>query len=155
VPLPVPVRRLGYRLAYRVLQVIWLVTRPRQRGVKCLLSHGGQILLVRHTYGDQGWDLPGGMVKRSEHPEATARREMDEELGVRPSEWIDLGLMRGSIDHRQDEIHLFGAELSSRAVTIDHGELHTAEWFAPTELPPLRSLGAQILRHALPPVDGS
>jgi 8-oxo-dGTP diphosphatase len=146
----VPVRRLGYRLAYRILQVVWLITRPSQTGVKCLLSHGDQILLVRHTYGDRGWDLPGGMVKRGEHPETTARREMEEELGVQPQRWTDLGLMIGSLDHRRDTIHLYGAELDAPALTIDPGELHVAQWFAPGQLPQMRPLGAQILRHALP-----
>jgi 8-oxo-dGTP pyrophosphatase MutT (NUDIX family) len=146
----VPARRLGYRLAYRILQVVWLITRPSQTGVKCLLSHGGRILLVRHTYGDQRWDLPGGMVKRGEPPEATARREMGEELGVDASDWVVLGRMEGSMDHRRDTIHLFTAELTDDAVTIDEGELHVAQWFEPGGLPaPLRPLGAQILRHTL------
>jgi 8-oxo-dGTP pyrophosphatase MutT (NUDIX family) len=149
VPLSVPLRRLGYRLAYRVLQVVWLVTRPSQRGVKCLLWHGGEILLVRHTYGDRGWDLPGGMVKRSEHPQDTARREMHEELGIRAPRWVDLGSVSTSIEHRHDTIHVFSTELLTPAVTIDRGELGAAQWFAPDELPPMRPLGAQVLR-ALP-----
>ncbi len=150
-----PVRRLGYRLAYRVLQVVWALTRPSQTGVKCLLSHGGSILLVRHTYGHRGWDLPGGMVKRGEDPESTARREMNEELGVQPPRWVDLGLMNGSLDHRHDTIHLFGAELAAPGVTLDEGELHVARWFAPGQLPDeMRPLGAQILRHALPRLEG-
>lgn len=144
------VRRLGYRLAYRVLQVVWLVTRPSQKGVKCLLWHGGEILLVRHTYGDRGWDLPGGMVKRGEHPEDTARREMHEELGIRAPQWADLGSVSTSIEHRHDTIHVFGAELVTPSVKIERSELDVAQWFAPGELPPMRPLGAQILHHALP-----
>jgi 8-oxo-dGTP pyrophosphatase MutT (NUDIX family) len=150
VPLSVSVRRLGYRLAYRVLQVVWLVTRPSQKGVKCLLWHGGEILLVRHTYGDRGWDLPGGMVKRGEHPEDTARREMHEELGIRAPQWADLGSVSTSIEHRHDTIHVFGAELVTPSVKIERSELDVAQWFAPGELPPMRPLGAQILHHALP-----
>jgi 8-oxo-dGTP pyrophosphatase MutT (NUDIX family) len=150
VPLSVTVRRLGYRFAYRALQVVWFVTRPSQNGVKCLLRHGGEILLVRHTYGARDWDLPGGMVKRGEDPEQTARREMYEELGVRPPRWAHLGSVSTSIEHRQDTIHLFGAELVTSAVEIDRGELDVAQWFSLGELPPMRPLGAQILRHALP-----
>ena len=149
-PLSVTVRRLGYRLAYRVLQVVWLVTRPSQKGVKCLLWHGGEILLVRHTYGDRGWDLPGGMVKRGEHPKDTARREMHEELGIRAPQWADLGSVSTSIEHRHDTIHVFGAELVTPSVKIERSELDVAQWFAPGELPPMRPLGAQILHHALP-----
>jgi 8-oxo-dGTP pyrophosphatase MutT (NUDIX family) len=150
VPLSVTVRRLGYRLAYRILQVVWLLTRPSQEGVKCLLWHRGEILLVRHTYGHRGWDLPGGMVKRGEPPEDTARREMQEELGIRAARWADLGSVNTSIDHRHDTIHLFGAELVTPSVTIERSELDVAQWFAPTALPPMRPLGAEILHHALP-----
>ena len=144
------VRRLGYRLAYRVLQVVWLVTRPSQQGVKCLLWHDGEILLVRHAYGARDWDLPGGMVKRGEHPQDTAAREMREELGIGAPRWADLGSVSTSIEHRRDTIHVFGAELVTASVTIDRAELDVAQWFAPSELPPMRPLGAQILHHALP-----
>jgi 8-oxo-dGTP pyrophosphatase MutT (NUDIX family) len=151
----VPVRRLGYRLAYRLLRVWWALTRPRVSGVKCLLRHDDRILLVRHTYGPRGWDLPGGMVKRGEDPQLTARREMGEELGVSAETWIDLGVMVGSHDHRHDTIHLYGAELSGPAITIDLGELSVAQWYAPAQLPAgMRPLGAEILRHVLPLVSG-
>ena len=150
VPLTVTVRRLGYRVAYRVLQVVWLVTRPRQKGVKCLVWHGGEILLVRHSYGARDWDLPGGMVKRGEHPQDTAAREMREELGIRAPRWADLGSVSTSMEHRRDTIHLFGAELVTPSLTIDRGELDVARWFAPGELPPMRPLAAQILQPARP-----
>ncbi len=143
-------KRTGYRVAYRVLQIFWLLTRPSQQGVKCLLWHGGRVLLVRHTYGSRGWDLPGGMVKRAEDPEQTARREMQEELGVAPPRWTDLGSVQASLEHRHDTIHIFGAELTTPTLTVDRAELGVAQWFAPGELPEMKPLGAQILAHALP-----
>jgi 8-oxo-dGTP pyrophosphatase MutT (NUDIX family) len=150
VPLSVFLRRLGYRLAYRLLQIFWLIAHPSQTGVKCLLSHGDQILLVRHAYGPRDWDLPGGMVRRGEDPAATARREMHEELGVQPPRWTELGSVHASLENRRDTIHVFGAELASPSLTVDPAELDVAQWFPPAELPPMRPLGAQILRHALP-----
>jgi 8-oxo-dGTP pyrophosphatase MutT (NUDIX family) len=151
-PLSVTVRRLGYRVAYRLLQVFWLITRPSQEGVKCLLCNGDRVLLVRHTYGPRGWDLPGGMVKRGEDPRDTARREMHEELGVGPAHWTDLGSVSASLEHRHDTIHIFGAELATPALRVDRTELEIAQWFARGELPPMRTLGEQILRHVLPRV---
>jgi 8-oxo-dGTP pyrophosphatase MutT (NUDIX family) len=155
VPPSVIVQRLGYRLAYRLLQVFWLIAHPSQSGVKCLLSHGGEILLVRHTYGPRDWDLPGGMVKRGEDPAATARREMREELGVQPPQWTDLGSVQASLENRHDTIHVFGAELTSPSLTVDRAELDVAQWFSPGELPPMRPLGGRILRHALPLATGA
>jgi 8-oxo-dGTP pyrophosphatase MutT (NUDIX family) len=131
----VTLRRFGYRLAFRILQVIWFVTRPQKHGVKCLLTDHDRILLVRHTYGRRSWDLPGGAIKRHEPPLSAARREMNEELGLEGAQWTELGELNGRVDHRHDTIHCFGAELSAPTLRLDHGELAVARWFPRTELP--------------------
>ena len=81
-PSTVPLKRLGYRVAFRGLQVRWAIQRPVTSGVKCLITDGDRVLLVRHTYGPRAWDIPGGRTKRGEDPLTTARREMEEELGL-------------------------------------------------------------------------
>src|SRR5437588_13105692 len=85
--LPIPLRRLGYKAAYAGLRAWWLVRHPRVSGVKCVLTQGDLVLLVRHTYGHRGWDLPGGSMKRGESPESAARREIGEELGLGIDDW--------------------------------------------------------------------
>ena len=135
VSLTVKLHRLGYRLAFRALQVIWFVTRPRKLGVKCVLTDRGRVLLVRHTYGSRAWDLPGGGVRRRESPLRAAHREMEEELGVDAAQWRPLGEIRGSVNHRRDTIHCFEAELRAPGLTLAQGELDAAGWFERTELP--------------------
>src|SRR5436305_8710278 len=76
--LPVPVRRLAYQGGYAGLRLYWLLTGPSTSGVKCVLTEGERVLLVRHTYGPREWDLPGGSIGAGESPEAAARREMNE-----------------------------------------------------------------------------
>jgi 8-oxo-dGTP pyrophosphatase MutT (NUDIX family) len=150
VKLPVPIRRLIYRCGYRVLQVVWFVWRPAKTGVKCLLTADDRILLVRHTYGRRRWDLPGGSVKRGEPPLQTARREMDEELGLGCAEWIKIGEIRGTFDHRRDTIHCFRAEIEPSArLKLDRGELDAAAWFARTDLP------ADLSPYVVPVVEGA
>ena len=129
------IRRLGYRLAYRGLQVFWFVARPHKEGVKCLVTDRDQVLLVRHTYGRRSWDVPGGSMKRRESPLTAAHREMVEELGLDGARWAEIGQIRGRADHRRDIIHCFRAELSAPALTLDHAELQTARWFPRAELP--------------------
>jgi len=140
---PVAARRLAYRSAYRVLTVSWLLRRPAKSGVKCLLVNQERILLVRHTYGYRGWDLPGGAIKRHEAPLTAARREMHEELGVEADGWISLGTVEGQFYHRRDTIHIFRVELPAPKITIDLGELAAASWFSGSDLPP--NLGPYVL----------
>ena len=147
--LPVPIRRVGYRAAYRILKVLWFVWRPRVRGVKCLLTADDQLLLVRHTYGRRSWDLPGGAIKRRERPIEAAQREMEEELGLGSETWNEIGQLRGRVDHRQDTIYCFHAELSKPGITPDHGELETVRWFARGDLPAdLSPYVRPVLSHA-------
>ena len=129
------VRRLGYRLAFRGLQVFWFVARPRKEGVKCLVTDGDRVLLVRHTYGRRSWDVPGGSIKRREAPLTAAHREMSEELGLDGAAWSEIGQVRGRLDHRHDVIHCFRTELSAPVLTLDRAELETAQWFPRAALP--------------------
>lgn len=146
--LPVPIRRLAYRGAYSLLRIYWMVFQPSVTGVKCLLTDGDRVLLVRHSYGPRTWDLPGGSVKTGEEPASTARREMQEELGVAIDTWHRLGWLQIVIDHRRDCVHLFQAELNDPQLKIDRGELLAARWFQRSELPPLGRYTREILTLA-------
>jgi 8-oxo-dGTP diphosphatase len=136
---PVPLRRVGYRIAHRLLRLWWFAARPQLEGVKCVLTDDGQVLLVLHTYGRREWDVPGGTMRRGEPPLEAARREMEEELGVRLDMLRSVGELRARPYRARDTIHLFHAELSSPELTIDRGELAQAEWFPRAELPSNRS----------------
>jgi 8-oxo-dGTP pyrophosphatase MutT (NUDIX family) len=43
---------------------------------------GDRVLLARHTYGPPVWGLLGGTALPDEAPDATARREVEEESGL-------------------------------------------------------------------------
>lgn len=144
VELPVPVRRVVYRTGYRALTAVWRVRRPVLHGVKCVLTDGDKVLLVRHTYGHDWWDLPGGRIERSEPPAQAARREMSEELEVHDADWVSLGELLVETDHRHDTLHLFHAAVHGQAVMIDRGELSAARWF------PLASLPEDLAPHVAP-----
>jgi 8-oxo-dGTP pyrophosphatase MutT (NUDIX family) len=144
VNLPVPLCRVVYRSAYTALRGYWFVRRPDVQGVKCVLTDGDRVLLVRHTYGHREWDLPGGAVRRDEPPAQTAVREMHEELGVRVDGWRKVGELREVIDHRRDTMHCFTADISGLPITMDRCELQAVSWFHRDSLP--RELGRFVTR---------
>jgi 8-oxo-dGTP pyrophosphatase MutT (NUDIX family) len=128
-------RRLGYRTALALLRVWWFVRRPSLHGVKCVLTDGDRVLLVRHTYGRRDWDLPGGSPKRGERFRDAARREMHEELGLTIDGWTDLGGIDALTYNRHDTLHVFHARIDAPRLTLDLGELAAAEWFTRDALP--------------------
>lgn len=123
------------RCAYLALRVYWFLLRPQMSGVKCVITHGEDVLLVRHTYGSRVWDFPGGTVRRREVPLNTARREMLEELGRRIEDWVDLGELYIRTNHHFDNLHLFHGRLDDRQLDLQLSELAKAGWFHPDELP--------------------
>jgi len=133
--LPVPVRRAAIRCAYIALRLYWFVFRPRIVGVKCVLVHDREVLLVRHSYGHRSWDFPGGTVRRRERPVDAARREMEEELGRRIEAWADLGEMFVHINHHDDNLHVLQADLPDRRIELNLTELAESAWFDPAALP--------------------
>ncbi len=133
--LSVRVRRLLYRLAAVLLHLIRPLVPIDWGGVKCVLTDGDRVLLVRHTYGSRRWDLPGGGRHRGERPIDAARREMHEELGLEIDSWQALGQLHARAEHHRQTIDVYGAELSSPALQLDLGELQVAAWFARDRLP--------------------
>jgi 8-oxo-dGTP pyrophosphatase MutT (NUDIX family) len=131
-------RRQGYRLAFRLLSAWWFVRRPHKRGVKCVLTDGDRVLLVRHTYGRGDWEIPGGTPGRRERPIDTARREMREELGLEIDDWIPLGELAATLYHRHDTLDLFHARVNAPVLRLERAEIAVAEWFPRDALPPDR-----------------
>jgi len=130
----------AYRAAWWMLRGWSLATRPRLRGVKCVLrDDAGRVVWVRHTYGDRAaWELPGGAARRSESAPEAARREAREELGVDVTGWRDVGTVSGRWTGAQLALTCCVADWPADArLDPDPVEIAAATW-APPAAPPGR-----------------
>ncbi|MGE5153286.1 MAG: NUDIX hydrolase [Bdellovibrio bacteriovorus] len=75
----------------------------------------------RHAGGGWLWELPAGKIDPGEEPLGTARRELEEEAGVRAGDWQDLGKMHSSPGVFTEVIHLWLAR-GLEPLAHDHGE---------------------------------
>jgi 8-oxo-dGTP pyrophosphatase MutT (NUDIX family) len=136
-----------------MLDVWWALRRPHTRGVKVVLRRpGGDVLFVRHTYGRQHWELPGGMLRRHEPPQDAARREAREELGV-DVPWRPLGVAEIGGDAKTTTLHVFVADVrDGGGVRVAPAEIAEARW-APPAAPP--EPAGRDLAHVLALLDGT
>ncbi|ALL70155.1 MutT/nudix family protein (plasmid) [Paraburkholderia caribensis MBA4] len=100
-----------------------------------LCIQDGKILLVARERAH--WALPGGRIKRTEPPEAAARRELEEETGLSVSQISYYFQFQGfSTLH-----HVFVASLPANAVPEPLNEIARCRWFAPSKI---ASLSASV-----------
>jgi len=91
--------------------------------------------MIRQTYGDQLWTLPGGGLAKGETPETAVRREVEEEVGITMGRVTYLGQLVSTQTYNTDTVYVFTAPTASQAYTIDGQEVLEARWFAMEALP--------------------
>jgi ADP-ribose pyrophosphatase YjhB (NUDIX family) len=142
--LRVKVMRTLYRLAYHALQVLSVFRRSDGRGVKCVLTNSGRVLLVRHTYGAREvWYLPGGGARRSETAADAAAREISEELGLHDLPMRQLTTVSLRVIRKPVALTGMHAALEDPVVHPDPVEISQARWFELDCLP--RALGSEVM----------
>lgn len=128
-------------------RVVRLLAPKYTVGAMCLIERSdGRVLLVRQTYRNR-WGLPGGLVARREPPDAAARREVAEEVGLaielvgEPATVVEATLQRIDVVFRARP----AAGADPDALRVGTAEILTAGWFDPTALPELQPETASAL----------
>lgn len=149
--------RLVYRYAlFPALVAYYKAFRPSTFGVKVVIEdeRSGDILVVRHSYGDRGvWHIPGGGYwPRRETPEQAARREVREELGLEIGALTHLGEYRTDKLGNRDTAQIFSAVVRDASISTS-AEIDEYIWASRRTVgETLRTYG--VTRHAMDLLDG-
>ncbi len=109
---------------------------------------------ANRAYYPDVWDIPGGHCEQGESVEETLVRELREEIGVTPSAWQELAVLRGfDATNETIELHVFvvtGWEGTPRnLLPAEHDQI---AWFAVEDacrLPLAHSDYPEMFRRAL------
>lgn len=133
--------RIAFRLGFALARVWWWLITPQHEGAVVAIHVGPALLLVRCSYR-VGWHLPGGSVRRDERPEAAARRELVEEIGLAVTELHLAGTACGIWDGRRDRVYFFELRLAELPkLRLDNREVVAARLILPEELQSLALTG--------------
>lgn len=127
----------------------WFVLRPRTFGVKCVIEHDGEWLMIRNTYGRRHWTFPGGKVERGEEPRDAAIREVLEEVGIELDDVRPIGDYYNTRQYKRDTVYCFAASVDSPNHVIDEGEIAEAMWVRIGELPEFRAQSVDTIMAML------
>ena len=125
--------RTAFRLGFPLARVWWRLRRPRHEGALVAIHVGPALLLVRSSYRLE-WNFPGGGVRPGERPEAAARRELAEEIGLVAPVLLPVGGASGIWDGRRDHVHFFELRLDRLPeLRLDNREIVAARLVSPDE----------------------
>jgi ADP-ribose pyrophosphatase YjhB (NUDIX family) len=97
-----------------------------------VMDDRGRILLLKPSYGDGRWGLPGGSAEPGEHLLDTLQREMVEELGC----VLEVERLVGMFVQPEFDAHvaIFRGALPSDTEIVLSDEHVMAQWFEPDVL---------------------
>ena len=103
-----------------------------------ITNNDGKVLLLKQTYGDKRWGLPGGGVEPGETVHQAIKRECFEELGLN----IIINAFTGIYYHKSfnAQVGIFKCQLPDEtpiALSSEHSEY---QWFNISDLSEIQNL---------------
>lgn len=113
-----------------------------------IFNKEGKVLLVKHSYGKNNWDLPGGKAEANESAEGTATREVVEETGLH----VKVGRLTGIYYDPTYDMHhfVFIAAADNEEPIPSSPEILECGYFAVDDLPrPISDFTARRIHEAI------
>ncbi len=133
--LPAPLHRALLPVAHHVRHHWRRWRKTPIAGVSVVITNlGGDMLLLKHSYGPKVWGLPGGGLKPGENPLEAAHREVREELGLELARIEKIATLEEVISGSSHTAHLFAA-VCGQSPKPDRREIIEARFFPSHSLP--------------------
>ena len=133
--IPKPLHRQALKIGHRLRHHWCRVSGRTGVGVSIVARDlNGRVLLVRHSYGPEGWYFPGGGKRRSETPEQAALREIKEETGCTVSGLVGVGIIDEELAGAPHRAHVFDGVVDA-VPQPDGREIVEARFFPTHSLP--------------------
>jgi len=111
-----------------------------------ILNDKNEVLLLKHTYRQTEWSLPGGYLKKGEHPEAGIKREIFEETGFKVAIEKIIKTTHDRKDARLD-VACFGKFISGKFV--ESAEVSEYGFFTVENLPVIGKKQKNLIEKTL------
>jgi ADP-ribose pyrophosphatase YjhB (NUDIX family) len=133
--IPAPLYRVLLTVAHKVRHR-WRRLSGRTGTGVTVIGHDleGRVLLVRHSYGPDGWYFPGGGIKRREPPARAALRELREETGCHIEALEQVGIIEEELSGAPHSAHVFEGVVNDQPIP-DGREVIEARFFPLHSLP--------------------
>ncbi len=133
--IPRPVYILALRTAHWLRLRWWRISGAQVCGVRVVvIDPAERVLLIRHSYGNANWMLPGGGMKRGEEASLAGAREVWEEAGLVLADAVEIGKVTDMILGVNNHVRIV-AGWASGTPCADLREITHAEFFALGALP--------------------
>lgn len=136
--------KIPTRLQVRIMHMVQDQFLVGVTGV--IFNDNGDVLLFKHTYRQIEWSLPGGFIKKGEHPKEALEREVFEESGFVVSADESIRTQTDREGARLDisiHGHFVGGEFRPSHEVVEYG------FFAPDSLPSISKSQLLLIDRAI------
>lgn len=129
------IKKLYYFLRNPIYKIYCYFFRPESLGVKVVVENNNKILMVKIGYAHKKWTFVGGGVKKGESFEKAGIRELEEEVGMKTKNLIEMGEYSSDSNYKKNIVKCFYLQTDSSFVKIDNFEIIDYGWYDIREIP--------------------
>ncbi|MFA6520679.1 MAG: NUDIX domain-containing protein [Candidatus Paceibacterota bacterium] len=127
--------KIYYFFKNPIYRTYCFIFRPKSLGVKIIVENENKVLMVRISYAHKLWSFPGGGVDKGESFKGSALRELEEEVGIKTTDLVEMGEYHSKRNFKRNVVRCFYMKVNSSFVKIDNFEISEAGWYNPDQLP--------------------